>query len=365
MLFNPTPKENKEDLFNRDKELRRLVFSLRSGPPLILLLGVRRVGKTSLLKVGLKEAGQPTIYLDMRRFAETGYSRQVFFSILAEELEKFSSQWKRVGNLLSRVRGVELAGVKFELDFRRGHKLVTSLLGVLNDWVTGQKGIKAVVVAMDEAQLLKNFRGGKGRIDFRNIIAYSYDNLPHIKFLLTGSEVGLLMDFIGADDPESPLYGRVREDIVLEKFSREDSLRFLREGFMEHGMEPDENLLQKAVDVLDGVVGWLTYFGYRATVEKRVDEKLLEAVLAEAKAMVESELSHLFHRSRHYKHILRAINEGKERWSEIKRAVELWENMSIPNAQLTRLLETLTKTGVVDKKDEKYTISDPIIRLLL
>lgn len=134
---------------------------------------------------------------------------------------------------------------------------------------------------------------------------------------------------------------------------------------MEHGMEPDENLLQKAVDVLDGVVGWLTYFGYRATVEKRVDEKLLEAVLAEAKAMVESELSHLFHRSRHYKHILRAINEGKERWSEIKRAVELWENMSIPNAQLTRLLETLTKTGVVDKKDEKYTISDPIIRLLL
>ncbi|GBC71361.1 hypothetical protein HRbin02_01142 [Candidatus Calditenuaceae archaeon HR02] len=67
--------------------------------------------------------------------------------------------------------------------------------------------------------------------------------------------------------------------------------------------------------------------------------------MAEAMAMVKSELSHLFHRSRHYKQILRAIIKGNVRWSDIKRAVELWENRSIPNAQLSRLLETLIKQG--------------------
>ncbi|MEM2089394.1 MAG: hypothetical protein QXI42_03925 [Thermoproteota archaeon] len=40
--------------------------AIRKRESLILLLGVRRIGKTSLLKVGLEECDMPHIYFDLR-----------------------------------------------------------------------------------------------------------------------------------------------------------------------------------------------------------------------------------------------------------------------------------------------------------
>lgn len=48
MLFNPRPKERLEELFDREKELKLLERAVST--PVTLLLSVRRVGKTSLLK---------------------------------------------------------------------------------------------------------------------------------------------------------------------------------------------------------------------------------------------------------------------------------------------------------------------------
>ncbi|WP_277345240.1 hypothetical protein [Metallosphaera hakonensis] len=42
MLFDPSPKDSREDFFDREEELRR-VKSLSS--PLTLVLGLRRTGK--------------------------------------------------------------------------------------------------------------------------------------------------------------------------------------------------------------------------------------------------------------------------------------------------------------------------------
>jgi hypothetical protein len=43
MLFDPRPKENIEELFDREKELEGLRQSIKT--PLTLLLGVRRIVK--------------------------------------------------------------------------------------------------------------------------------------------------------------------------------------------------------------------------------------------------------------------------------------------------------------------------------
>ncbi len=53
MLFDPKPKERREDLFDRDEELRRLRLGL--SYPVTLLLGIRRSGKSSLIKVLMNE----------------------------------------------------------------------------------------------------------------------------------------------------------------------------------------------------------------------------------------------------------------------------------------------------------------------
>gem|GEM_PF-3300434 len=47
MLFDPRPKESREDFFDREKELELLQAYAKKGSPIILCLGVRRIGKTS------------------------------------------------------------------------------------------------------------------------------------------------------------------------------------------------------------------------------------------------------------------------------------------------------------------------------
>ncbi|WP_243665769.1 hypothetical protein [Vulcanisaeta sp. JCM 16159] len=51
--------------------------------------------------------------------------------------------------------------------------------------------------------------------------------------------------------------------------SREKSLKFLRRGFSEVGVEVDDGELNEVVDRLDGVIGWLTYYGYSRSVGGR------------------------------------------------------------------------------------------------
>ena len=130
MLFDPRPKERREDLYGRERELQELLEALRGECPLILLLGVRRIGKTSLLKVALRESSQPYIYLDLRVLEEEGYSKVVLYRMLSEELSRLQSSWNRLRSWLGSVKGVEIAGVRVELDWgREGVRLGALIIG--------------------------------------------------------------------------------------------------------------------------------------------------------------------------------------------------------------------------------------------
>ncbi|MGC9105445.1 MAG: hypothetical protein ACP5HQ_03360 [Thermoprotei archaeon] len=51
MFFDPAPKDRREDFFDREEELERLK-SLSS--PITLVLGLRRTGKSSLIRIALR-----------------------------------------------------------------------------------------------------------------------------------------------------------------------------------------------------------------------------------------------------------------------------------------------------------------------
>ncbi len=57
--------------------------------------------------------------------------------------------------------------------------------------------------------------------------------------MVSGSQVGVLRDFLGVDDPHGALYGRFLHEVRLRRLSREE-----------------------AVERFDGIIGWLTYFGW-------------------------------------------------------------------------------------------------------
>lgn len=125
---------------------------------------------------------------------EEGYSRVAFYRLLSEALTNTVSKWSNLVDYLRSIRGVGVYGVKVEFDWREKSLTLTRVLNKLNQFGEREAEKGFVVVAFDEAQILRNVSGGKGKADFKSILAYAYDNLPNLRFVLTGSEVGLLLN---------------------------------------------------------------------------------------------------------------------------------------------------------------------------
>jgi AAA+ ATPase superfamily predicted ATPase len=68
VLFDERLKENRRKLIDREKELEQLKVNMNR--PLILVTGIRRIGKTSLLKVFLNELGTPLVPIDARELKQ-------------------------------------------------------------------------------------------------------------------------------------------------------------------------------------------------------------------------------------------------------------------------------------------------------
>ncbi len=357
MLFDPRPKEARSELFDRDRELELLAKYVSSGSPLILCLGIRRIGKTSVLKVFINESKYPVLYIDARRLMEVGYSKQGFYRLLSEEFTKLKGRFTVIIDYLKSVKGVVIAGHGVEFNWRSRELSISSILAKINEYAEDSGTL--FIVAVDEAQYLRFLRG-RNKIDFRQIIAYSYDNLRRIKFILTGSEVGLLHRFLGFTDSSSPLYGRVRDEVVIDRFPRDESIKFLEQGFKEAGINTPRAVIEDVVDIVDGIPGWLAYFGYKFTQTSRHD--ILDKVFKEAVSIALDELRNLYNYSPLYIHILKAIAMGFNNWSNIKRAVEAWTGRTIPANTLYRLLTNLIDMSIISKINEKYTFLDPIYR---
>ncbi|MCE4599778.1 MAG: hypothetical protein F7C81_06240, partial [Desulfurococcales archaeon] len=63
----------------------------------------------------------------------------------------------------------------------------------------------------------------------------------------------------------------------------------------------------------------------------------------------------------YYIYTLKAISIGYRRWKNIKQAVELWTNRSLTNAQISRILQTLLKLNLIEKEENEYRVTDPVI----
>lgn len=357
MLFDPKPKECKKDLFDRERELLELEHYVRSGSPLILCIGIRRSGKTSLIKTFVNEYRYPALYLDARKLADYGYSKRGFIRLMAEGFSIYRGLIDKLKEYLQTVRGVTVSSVGVEFDWKSGELSVSSVLEKLNEYAEKHETVFLVVI--DEAQELR-FLVGNRKLDVRKIIAWSYDTLSNVKFIVTGSEVGVLYGFLGFEDPRSPLYGRARDEIVVDRFPRDKALEFLEAGFSEAGISAPRETLLRVIDVLDGIPGWLALYGYTVIQQKRFD--VLKTVFEEAVATALSELSKLKRYSELYTHVLKSIATDCNTWGCIKSYVEARVGRTIDNPRLYYILRNLMNVNIVAKEDREYVFLDPICR---
>jgi AAA+ ATPase superfamily predicted ATPase len=341
--LDPNPKTERRDLYNREDELSELRKSVSER--ITVVAAPRRMGKTSVLNVFLSIVNQPNLKIDGRELYVRGVTTYNFLKAVSEGLSQIIPFHKRILDSF-RIEGALIEGLSLKFDHKK-----TSPLDVMKrlDRFAKKEG-KKVIIAIDEAQYL---RFGK-KVDV--LLAYCVDNLPNLSFILTGSEVGMLHDFLGINDPKAPLFGRRMKTITLRRLGNEEAMDFLKKGLREMKVTYDEKVLKNAVKKLDGTVGWLTHFGYSYATENAP----LAAFVEKAVKMVDGELKELYKKSDRYRLVLSAIAKGFRKWSDIYKYVEV-ELGPISRSNFNYLLENLTKMNFVEKLQDGYAIPDPII----
>jgi len=109
LLFDERPKARREDLFDREREVEEIINNIKR--PLLLISGVRRIGKTSVLLVSLNEAKENYILIDCRKLKEN-YGRKELYSLFSEAL---SSKISYLKDVLEKVKGISIAGNYVEI----------------------------------------------------------------------------------------------------------------------------------------------------------------------------------------------------------------------------------------------------------
>jgi len=352
MYFDINPKTERKSLFGGDYALNNLQEYLSDNSTrLIIIKGLRRVGKTSLLNVALNELKTASVKIDVRESAY--FERKEFFIFLLEKIKQKiePSFWEKVTSNISGA-GVSYKDLALNIFFSKEEK-VHLFFQNFNQQLKNKN--KIFVIAFDEIQLLK-------AVKFDYFVASAFDNYGQIKFVLTGSEVGMLDRFMGKRDYDSPLYGRAYLEIELNRFKEEETKRFLEEGFRQIGKKISFDEIKEVVSQLDGIIGWTTYYGWLRH-KKISHEKSLERVKEEGKILVRRELD-LFLNSRKakskYIRLLKFLAQGENEWDLIKYSF-LKEKIKVADSQLSLYLKELSYYGFIEKQQERYLISDPIM----
>ncbi len=337
VYFEIEPKGKKEDFFNYDYEYNQVKKALGRKEKIIAVVGVRRVGKTSLLNLIYNETTNLKLWLDGR--IVTDPKKEVFAAIY--ETAKAGKP-----KIFGKIESLNLSAFGVGLDIKLGSESQLEIEKKI-------RGSGHICVFIDEAQ----------RMDVRelaDVLSYFYDRFPQISFIISGSEIGLVEEILGEGDSEHPLFGREMVKVTISRLDRNRAMDYLKKGFSQLKLDIEEKELEEAINELDGLIGWLTLYGYEKGVKKSKDA--LGKTSQGAAQIAASELMHFFKKTKNrklYASILR--NADGTGWEELRARTgrDLGKKLN-PNL-FNFALGKLAAHSFIEKRDEKYHLSDPLL----
>ncbi len=351
MYFDVSPKTRKEDLFGMNYQVELFKKYLQDqNVRMVVIKGLRRVGKTSLLNVSLPELGLKYIQIDVRD--SPFYDKKEFLLFLIKKIkEKAESYWERT---ISQIRGMAAGygSFSFELFFSKEEN-VSSFFEHLNEQL--KKKRESLVLAFDEVQLLKP-------AGFDYFLASVFDNYRQIKIVLTGSEIGLMDQFLGKEEYEAPLFGRAYLELVVGRIKEESIAQFLEEGFRQIRQTIPFEEIKEVINNFDGIIGWATYYGWFRS-KGFSHSQALEKVKEEGKIIIRKELENFLSKRKSkntYLKVIRYIAKGKNTWAVLKQHFAK-EGKRVGDGQLGLYLKELINVGFVEKINEQYFLVDPLL----
>jgi len=351
MLFDIRPKMSKKDFYNFEKEMEEIIRNL--DKPMIVVSGLRRTGKTSLVLTSLRESNSKFLLIDLR---EGFRSYRELYLLLSKSVNDFIlsiSYLEKIKELflklLKSLRGVSIADYSVSFSWGKDRFLLTEFFERLNEF--SERIGERIIIIFDEFQ--KSI-GNLGLV-LQDAISYSYDYHRNISFILTGSEMGVLYGIL--KNPKNPLFGRAFININTRKLNREESINFLEKGFNELNIKVSKEEIERVVNELDGIIGWLTYYGYQRSMGKENFEEIKKDAVALAKQELENFIKLMV--SKRYKIVLKLLAEEIREWSLLKRNVEKYEGKEISNRVLYEILQQLKRHSIIDKENN---FTDPIYK---
>jgi AAA+ ATPase superfamily predicted ATPase len=342
VLFDLHPKESRDELFGRDSELEFVRRQVLAGN-WVVIGGQRGIGKTSLLKVALREFegdGFRAVYVNLRGVN----SLRDLLSLLVNEINR-----SRI-NLGLRVSLNFVVG-SLGVSVRSGRRVMNSLLELLLS-ISDR-----TVIGLDEVQELSRVGG-----QFLKILGNVFASNPRVSFIFTGSYVGLMRTLLNPG-PDSPLYGRPPVEVRLRPLGDDEAREFLRRGFEEAGVA--FNRYDEVISRIDGIIGWLTLFGNYHAIRGLGFEDALRMTMEEGGKIMLSELEHFLEDKVNkalYIAVLQAL-KVVSRWSEIKSAVSAILGVEVGDRELVNALNSLVGYNFVERRGRgEYGIADPILR---
>ncbi|WP_243671582.1 ATP-binding protein [Vulcanisaeta sp. JCM 16161] len=184
-----------------------------------------------------------------------------------------------------------------------------------------------------------------------NALAHAYDFDRNITFILTGSEVGLLYDFIGIEDPNSPLFGRYFHEVRIDRFTHDESIDFLRRGFKELNIEVPMSIIEEITNVFDGIPGWLVYAANAyirgAGDLSMIREAAINEALNELERLIRVKANYSVVNARRTALVLRCIANGGNTWSKVVKCVEDFEGATVSPTSLSNVIRTLERLSII------------------
>nr|QNO54463.1 hypothetical protein NCOPHCNO_00014 [Methanosarcinales archaeon ANME-1 ERB7] len=337
MYFTIEPKSTRENFFNYEYEYDEIKKALKRKEKIITVLGVRRVGKTSLMNITYNETKDLKLWLDGRIISDP--KKEIFSAIYDIAKSGESKIFGKIESLNISAFGIGL-----------GVKVATESMAEVEKLI---KKSKRICVFIDEAQKIKNE-------DLANVLSYFYDRFPNISFIISGSEIGLLENVLGEEDSDHPLYGRHITKINMKRLNRNGSLEFLKQGFEQLDIDIKKDEIYEAIDELDGLVGWLTLYGYEKGLIK--NKNALKKTTEIAARIVATELTNFFKRTKNKRLYLSVLhNADGISWSELKLKASKELKEQLDPKLFTFAINRLISYSFLEKKDDKYYLADPLL----
>ncbi|WP_338599005.1 ATP-binding protein [Sulfolobus tengchongensis] len=330
VIFTKRPRYDIEEIFDREEEIKQLIFLLKNNEWTIIL-GPRMSGKTSLaLAVSNSIPNKRVVYVDLVKVKGLkDFVNRLYFSIPKTLTEKVKESLD--------VIGVRVGPTTLSFKLRSTSVIETIIKSICQD----------TILILDEAQDLK-----EGINHLVPVLHRLLNTCPSLSVIFTGSAIGLIKTLL-EQKGEQPLAGRKPTEILLKPWSEETAIEYLEEGLQNCKVKYTKEEIREVINELGTLVGWLNIYGVNRCVKKHEDA--LKYAIEEAIGIAMEEINNIIEDQAWRRKAIKLLAIGST-WSILE------DNLKVSTETLSKFLDRLERLYVVQKIGRTYVISDPVYR---